>query len=240
VKRVLLVAASVLTAAACASVAPVNDRGDVLRRIVPSTVQLRVEGANGARRAGSGVVVASDPASRRSWIVTTLHLLESTSDSLVYVSPTARASRLKGVVAARSADTDLALIVIEGVALQPVAIKETTRLGEDVWVVGFPWGRRMTVVSGVVSQIASAEGEVALEGAARMVDASVSYGASGGGVFDSATGALIAIVEGYRTARVSHPTAPERVVEVPVPGETTVIAAATIRRFLSSSGIATR
>lgn len=238
-KQVLVVAASVLVAGACAPVG-VGERDDVLRRIVPSTVQLRAEAANGARRAGSGVVVASDAVSRRTWIVTTLHLLGSTGDWQVYVSPTSRASRLRGAVAARSADGDLALISVEGVVLTPVSMKETTRLGQEVWVVGFPWGRRMTVVSGVVSQIVSADGEVTLEGPARMVDASVSYGASGGGVFDSATGSLIAIVEGYRTARVMHPGAPDRVVEVPVPGETTVIAAPTIRRFLSTSGIAVR
>ena len=31
---------------------------------------------------------------------------------------------------------------------------EAVALGDDIWVVAFPWGRRRTVVTGVVSQIA--------------------------------------------------------------------------------------
>jgi S1-C subfamily serine protease len=70
-----------------------------------------------------------------------------------------------------------------------------------------------------------------------MVDASVSYGSSGGGVFDARSGELVGIVESYRTARISIPEMKERVLEVPVAGETTVIPAATIFRFLVDSGL---
>lgn len=238
--RTLVVAGTVLAAAACAPVASIGDRGDVLRRIVLSTVQLRAEAAGAVRLAGSGVVVASDAASQRTWILTTLHVLGTSGDPHISVRTARTGARLKAVVVARNADVDLALLVVNGVALPPVEMQDSTRLGDDVWVVGFPWGRRMTVVSGIVSQIASADDQVALEGPARMVDASVSYGASGGGVFEASTGALIAIVEGYRTARVMPQSASERVVDVPVPGETTVIGAPAIRQFLSSSGLATR
>jgi S1-C subfamily serine protease len=239
VTRTLMMAGAVLAAAACAPAASIGDRGDVLRRIVLSTVQLRAEAAGPVRRAGSGVVVASDAASQRTWILTTLHVLGPSGDPHVSVRTARTAARLKAVVVARNTDADLALLVVDGIALPPVEMQDSARLGDDVWVVGFPWGRRMTVVSGIVSQIASADDQVALEGPARMVDASVSYGASGGGVFDS-TGALIAIVEGYHTARVMPHSASERVVDVPVPGETTVIGAPAIRQFLSSSGLATR
>lgn len=76
-----------------------------------------------------------------------------------------------------------------------------------------------------------------MEGVPHMVDASVSYGASGGGVFDATSGELVGIVEGYRTARVSIPEAPERVLPVPIPGETTIIPSAEIFRFLRASGL---
>ena len=76
-----------------------------------------------------------------------------------------------------------------------------------------------------------------MEGPARMVDASVSYGSSGGGVFDAHSGALIGIVESYRTATVAIPEAKDRVLQVPVAGETTVIATPTILRFLVLSGL---
>lgn len=67
--------AYVLLASGCASTAGVSERGDVIRHILPSTVQLRVERDGGGRRAASGVVLASDPESGRSWILTTRHFL---------------------------------------------------------------------------------------------------------------------------------------------------------------------
>ena len=70
-----------------------------------------------------------------------------------------------------------------------------------------------------------------------MVDTSVSYGASGGGVFDAASGTLVAIVESYRTAKVVHPDAPGTTLEIPVAGETTVISSETILRFLDEAGL---
>src|SRR5439155_8666278 len=128
-------------------------------------------------------------------------------------------------------------IEVEGMSLPPVRLKEVVRLGDEVWVAAFPWGRQLTLVSGVVSQLRSEEGELAIEGTIRMVDASVSYGASGGGVFDAETGSLVGIVEGYRTAQMSMPDRPERVLQVPVAGETIVIPTRAIVEFLGASGL---
>lgn len=236
-RRALALGLGLAALAACASRPPAAERGDVMQRILPSTVQLRAEVAGGARRMGSGVVIAADRGGARSWIVTTRHVLSATGDQQISVGVPGRRGRLKAEVVALNEEADLALVMISGLALPPVTLQETVGLGDEVWVVGFPWGRRLTVVSGVVSQIAGSDGEIALTGAARMIDASVSYGASGGGVFHAPTGTLIAIVEGYRTARITLQTVPEKVVDVPVPGETTVISAAAIRRFLGGAGI---
>jgi len=129
------------------------------------------------------------------------------------------------------------VIEVDGLSLPPVRFNEVARLGDEVWVVAFPWGRRLTVVSGVISQLVSREDDVLVEGTVKMIDASVSYGASGGGVFDVESGALIGIVEGYRTANVSLPGTPSQALPVPVPGETTVIAARAIVDFLTASGL---
>jgi S1-C subfamily serine protease len=115
-----------------------------------------------------------------------------------------------------------------------VTLKPTVKLGDEVWVVAYPFGRRRTIVSGVVSQISASAGEAAVEGPARMVDASVSYGASGGGVFDAPTGALVGIIESYRTARMT--TGESRTIEVPVPGETTLISAESVVQFVQAAG----
>jgi S1-C subfamily serine protease len=129
--------------------------------------------------------------------------------------------------------------VADDVTLPPVTLKESAKLGDDVWMVAFSWGRRLTIVGGVVSQISAETGDAPVEGPARMVDASVSYGASGGGVFDAASGALIGIVESHRTARVTSPGPPEHVIEIPVPGETTLISSESILRFMERAGLET-
>ena len=70
-----------------------------------------------------------------------------------------------------------------------------------------------------------------------MVDASVSYGASGGGVYSARTGNLVGLIEGYRTARVSFQVDSHTgQIDVPVPGETYVVSLAQIRRFLAATG----
>lgn len=213
-----------------------SSRGDVIRQIVPSTVQLRCERDGGGRRAASGVLLARDGATRRAWIVTTKHFLEPLVPQSVYVD----AGR-KGPVPARlvtvSERSDLALLEVSGVDSIPARLKDVVRLGDDVWVVAFPFGRRMTLSSGVVSQVVPDSAGIEYEGSARMVDVSVSYGASGGGVYDTQTGALVGLIQSYRTARVTPRGSTEGGIEVPVPGETTVVSADAIRRFIVEAGL---
>lgn len=226
-------------AGGCAAPSALTGRNDVIRRIVASTVQLRCERPGGVRRAASGVVVASDPRSGRSWILTARHFVEPPATQDVYVLVPGDRERKPGVVGARSAELDLVLVEVRALALPPVRFKEAVRLGDEVWVVSFPWGRRQTLVSAVISQLASEEGDiVAVEGPPRMVDASVSYGSSGGGVYDAGAGELVGVVEGYRTARVTIPETPGRTLEVPVPGETTLVPARAVLRFLRGAGLA--
>jgi S1-C subfamily serine protease len=221
---------------ACATGTPrAASRGDVIRQILPATVQLRCERDNGGRRAASGVLLARDPATRRAWIVTTRHFLEPLGPQTVSVVAGAR-TRASARLVTVSERADLALLEVGDIGSAPARLKDTVQIGDEVWVVAFPWGRRMTLSSGVVSQVAADGGED-YEGAARMVDVSVSYGASGGGVFDAQTGALVGLIESYRTARVSVQSNPERVIEVPVPGETTLISADAIRGFIAEAGL---
>jgi len=68
-----------------------------------------------------------------------------------------------------------------------------------------------------------------------IVDGSVSYRSSGGGVY-AAEGLLLGVVEGYRSARVSFEgNAPHQSITVPVPGETDVVPLADLRRFLRNT-----
>jgi S1-C subfamily serine protease len=232
-----LLAATLAVGTACVATRAGYERRDVVRRVLPSTVQLRSEREGGGRRTASGVVLAADPSTRRAWIVTARHFLDPPRRQEVYARRPGRADTVAVRVVAQSDAADVAVLEIQGLELVPVPLKPTVALGDEVLVLAFPWGRRLTVSSGIVSQLAPEEGAFPLEGAPRMVDVSVSYGASGGGVFDARSGALVGIVEGYRTARMAHPESPERPLEIPVAGETTVIPARTIRESLVVSGL---
>lgn len=230
--RFVVLVAVALMAAACTTGTYPHARDDVIRRIVTSAVKLQVEREGGARRAGSGVVLASDPRTERSWIVTTRHLFDPPSPHRMWVTASGRKERVQAKVIAAAKNFDLALVEVAGLVLPAAALKSASRLGDEVWIVAFPWGKRLTLVSGVISQLVPEDGEAAVEGAPRMVDASVSYGSSGGGVFDVTSGELVGIVEGYHTARVEIRDPPSRPFDVPVPGETTVVSAREIRHFV--------
>ncbi|PYN81143.1 MAG: hypothetical protein DMD96_10950 [Candidatus Rokuibacteriota bacterium] len=226
-----------LTGAGCISAPRVPDRAELIRGVLASTVQLRSERDGGFRRAASGVVVATDPGARRSWIVTARHFVEPSHPQRIYVRLPGSTSVVPASVAFVSPDLDLAIIETEHLNVVPVRLKTVASLGDEILLVAFPWGERFTVVRGVVSQIASSPGELVVTGPARMVDASVSYGSSGGGVFDTRTGELVGIVESYRTVKVAIPEMKERILEMPVAGETTLIPALSIFRFLADSGL---
>jgi serine protease Do len=221
----------------CSTAGRSSTRADVIRQILPSTVQLRCERDSGDRRAASGVVLARDVSTRRTWIVTTRHFLEPLMPQKLYVTFAGAKGRIAAKLLRLSEGADLALLEVDGIPAAPVRLKDSVTLGDEVWVVSYPWGRRMTLSNGVISQVIRDDAEGVYEGPARMVDVSVSYGASGGGVFDVLTGALVGLVEGYRTARMSPKTTPESVIEIPVAGETTLISAEAIRRFLVEAGL---
>ncbi len=234
--RRLAAAAAGLGLLACAAPMP-RPKSEVIQRLLPSSVQLTAERRGTRVRAASGVVIHAAAAPDRSLVLTTRHALRGLDDPELYVAPRG-GTRRRATVLAVSPDADLALLQVDGVVLPPVSLGDEGRLGDDVWVVAYPWGRRLTLVGGVVSQVEpTTEGEGA-QGPTLMIDASVSYGASGGGVFDAATGRLIGLVEGHRTARVNVRDDPKLAVEFPVAGGTRVVPARAIHRFLESAGYA--
>ena len=238
------VLALALAAAGCSSVALKSEGPALIRRILASTVQLRSEREGGARRAASGVCVATDPGSRRAWILTVRHFLGPSRPQEVSVRRPGETAELPAIVFAVSDEElglDIAIVEVQDPGLTPVRLKrEPSNLGDSALVVSFPWGQRLTVVRGIVSQLVSIPGESLVTGAARMVDAHVSYGSSGGGVFDARTGELIGIVETYRTAKITIPELRESAIEIPVPGETVLVPAAALLQFARDFGLERR
>jgi len=221
-------------------------RGDVLDRLLPSAVQIVLEHPEGRRfRTGSGVVIVSRPKGRRSecFVLTSGHTVAGAIGRkaiyLLFGRQRGAGTKESGSVVAyrESADLDVALLRAESDECVPARPAAPPRLGDPIWVVAFPWGRNMMLARGIVSQV-NGDGATNSETAPRlMVDASVSYGASGGGVYDARDGGLIGLVEGYRTARVtSQGNEPPWYIDVPMPGQTLVTPLSDIRRFLAETG----
>jgi serine protease Do len=221
-------------------------REDVLDRLLPSAVQIVLEHPEGRRfRTGSGVVIASRPKGQGSecFVLTSGHTVaDAIGQKAIYLlfgrQRGAGTKETGSLVAYReTADLDLALLRAESDECVPARPAAPPRLGESIWVVTFPWGRNLVLARGIVSQV-NGDGALDRELTPRlMVDASVSYGASGGGVYNARDGGLIGLVEGYRTARVTSQGS-ERpwYIDVPMPGQTLVTPLSDIRRFLAETG----
>lgn len=84
---------------------------------------------------------------------------------------------------------DLCLVEVPGVTFQPVAIRDSSqvKIGEVVFAVGNPQGTEKTLSQGIISNRHNVDGGVWLQ-----TDATISFGSSGGGLFD-AQGELIGI-----------------------------------------------
>ncbi|MBP2672224.1 MAG: peptidase and chymotrypsin/Hap [candidate division NC10 bacterium] len=217
-------------------------RAEVIEQIVPSAVQIVLERDGERFRSGSGVAIAARPSAQgvECFVLTSGHTLSRRSETdrvfVLFGRHRSTGTKVAATIVAHgeteNGGIDLAVLRARADECAPAHFGSPPRLGDPIWVVAYPWGRNMTLVGGIVSQInADPPGDRAT--APRfIVDASVSYGSSGGGVYD-ADGRLVGVVEGYRTARVTFEgDAPRQSITVPVPGETYVVPLADIRRFL--------
>lgn len=227
--------------------AAVRTRAQVVRDVLPSTVRVQLLSNGVVKRTATGVVVqvvvAQDGAPARSAVVTNAHV----ADPEGVKAPTWRVlverrgrvertieARLKGL--GRVPEVDLALLEVdEGLPMAAELAEETAiDVGDEVVVVGAPYGKALSVSGGMVSQV---EAEEASEPAAPLrframkTDAAIGYGSSGGGVYSVPSGRLVGIVEGYRTARVALNE--KMGFDVPMPGETFIAPVSKVRAFLA-------
>ncbi len=223
---------------ACANTEPTPSKRAVLVQMLATSAQLFVEREGGVRRAGSGVILSTNLPQGRAAVLTTAHLLEPIVEQSAYVVAGAKKERIPVDIVAIDSARDLALMTAPLPGVSMVALARRAELADEILIVSFPWGRERTVVNGAVSQIAaqaSIEDPLSISGPVGLVDATVSYGMSGGGVFDRRTGQLVGLVRGYRTAHLSV-SSQESPLKLPIAGETTVISTRDIVCFLRSVG----
>lgn len=243
-----------LGVAGCAAVRtgdPVG-RQAVIDRIVAASAKVTVEKAGRRIASGSGVVVATrieEPGGQAvSYVLTAAHVLEGKDGSVFvrFARPQAAGRKFAATVFRQGnpETLDLSLLRVPGIAVVPASFpaEDEVRLGEEILVVGFPWGRRLGLFGGIVSQVPSGgnEGATKEDGTDEtlVVDAAAARGVSGGGVFRESTGALLGIVEGYQTASIAVKDRSQTYsLRVPLAGETFVVPMARIRRFLEDAGL---
>ncbi|MBZ4419934.1 serine protease [Myxococcus sp. RHSTA-1-4] len=228
--------------------APRPSRKERVRRILPHNVRLQISDGGKARSAASGVVVGSERDEKGgvvAWVVTNAHAVEMghLKEPVLRVLVDRRGDVLEhtGEVAATGQvpDMDLALVRVPGLDLPAVKLADDAELepGEDVVVAASPFGRALSLSGGMLSQV-EWDRETKRP---KMVktDAPIGYGASGGGIFSLETGKLLAIVEGYRTAKVDFAVQEQSYsFDVPMPGETFAAPSAKVRQFLQARGFA--
>lgn len=132
---------------------------------------------------GSAVVISSD-----GLIVTNLHTIDGASEMSIQLHDGDVYEQID--VVGFSQEKDFIILKVAGYDLSssPLGNSNTTKIGTDIYVVGAPAGYEGTVTKGIVSSIRDSNfGHKLIQ-----LDAAISNGSSGGGVFDEA-GNLIAI-----------------------------------------------
>ncbi|HET8541508.1 MAG TPA: serine protease [Anaeromyxobacter sp.] len=246
-----LAAGLVLVASPLLAAAPgrgSNPRAATVQKVFPSAVRIQVTAGGEVMRTASGIGFARD--ARRTYVLTNAHVVEPgrswKSPVEVRVLPGGAASPIAARIVAcgRVPDSDLAILEVQAeLPVTALGADDDLELGDDLVVIGAPFGKGLSVAAGIVSQVEYDFAEAAAaprSPKAMKTDAAIGYGSSGGGVFDVPGGRLVGLVEGYRTARVAFGGKQDEqyAFDVPMPGETFVAPAAKIRRFLAENGLA--
>jgi S1-C subfamily serine protease len=212
----------------------------VMREMLSSTAQVVVVRENGARRTGSSVVVSNGTENGKALLLTAAHVLTPVEAQEIHAVTPLRRDAVPARLVAVDDDADLAILEIEAFEAKSIDFAAEASLGDQILVASFPWGGRATVVSGMVSQIdwdqSVDDSEFPFTGPASLIDATVSHGMSGGGVFNRESGTLVGIVRSHRSVNVTLPGEPKRTFTLPVAGETNVVPTKRILCFLANSG----
>ena len=220
-----------------------SDKSKVVERALQQSVRVEVTVRGKVERAASGVVIGTEGST--SYVLTNQHVVQrqglqgAATFQIVVERPKLHRVRARVVAEGRVPDEDLALLAVEE-ALPGVRIagEGQVDVGDDVVVIGAPYGRSLSVSAGIVSQLETDEQDPRVERSMK-TDAPIGYGASGGGVFGVPSGRLVGLVEGYRTAKVAFGgiSNDDFSFDVPMPGETFLSPPSRIRGFLIRAGV---
>lgn len=151
---------------------------DLFKLLVPSIVFIETDGGT-----GSGVVIAP------SLIYTNAHVISGAS----YINVYAEGKKYRATVLAVDANRDTCILSVNTSSLKPikaVRLFAELEIGEKVYALGNPDGLKNTFSDGLISQKREEWGLI-------QTSAPITFGSSGGGLFDS-KGILIGITSSGR------------------------------------------
>lgn len=215
-------------------------RKATIQEVLKNSVRIQLREGADLRRSATGVVidVVDQGGQPVSYVATNEHVVDARElpnvSYEVLVDDKKGTKTFKATVLAEGEvpGMDLAVLAVPGVKLEKatLASDDEPEVGDEVVVVGAPYGRGISVSGGMLSQVEWKDGVPTM----LKTDAPVGYGASGGGIFSAQTGHLLGIIEGYRTAQVQVPSDTKAggfSFDVPMPGETFGAPVAKLRRF---------
>lgn len=180
---------------------------DVAETLLPSVVQLKVEGADDSSATGSGFVIDGS-----GHILTNNHVVSAAATGGLIQVVTQKGKVSTARLVGRSPAYDLAVVQVVGLDAPSVQFGESekTRVGQDVVAIGSPLGLAGTVTSGIVSAknrpvTAGGEGEISYINALQ-TDAAINPGNSGGPLVDMEAH-VIGVNSAIATVRGAEPGA---------------------------------
>ena len=175
---------------------PLSPVEAIAARVLPSVVQLQVEGLRGAGE-GSGMVLSAD-----GLLLTNNHVVEAAANGGRVVALFQDGTSAPAQIVGRDPSSDLAVLRAQGVSgLTPVTLgnSDSLRVGQQVVAFGAPLGLGGTVTTGIISALNRAVSVGQESGASEatvlsavQTDAAINPGNSGGPLVDM-QGAVIGI-----------------------------------------------
>ncbi|RBM17491.1 serine protease [Prauserella sp. PE36] len=162
--------------------APAGTVEAAAQKLMPSVVQLQVEGQRAANE-GSGFIISDD-----GYILTNNHVVEGAANGGTVTVVFQNGDRAEASIVGRDPTTDIAVVRAEGVSNLPVVElgrSDDLRVGQQVVAIGSPFELAGTVTAGIVSSLhrpvsAGGSGDQATVMDAIQTDAAINPGNSGG------------------------------------------------------------
>ena len=206
-----------------------------VERFIHSTVTIQRASALGNKTSvGAGVFIKADYG-HPAWILTASHVVEALNGSVGYIkvyNGTPQGIPLRVRILDVNDDYDLAVLATEdawrGKAVAVQVASMPPKRGEQVLAIGAPNGIDWNVSSGVISNQTPCANSV---GACYRTDATLTFGNSGGGVFN-AKSELVGIAAYVRIDQVTD--ARGAVHSIVVDGNNGVVALDTLRTYMST------